>query len=104
MSHTRGQRQHEIVVAFGAALLLVVVFSWRKHRLLLALAAVIGVGLVGNAAISGARSAPSDRYQSRVIWLVVFYALLGGWSLVTARGGAIVGRQTDRNRDRLTAA
>ena len=81
------RRLHAItaVVASGAAVFLVVVVGRRGDRLLLALALMIGAGLVGNAAISGALSGPHDRYQSRVIWLVVFYLLLGCWSLVKAR-------------------
>jgi hypothetical protein len=38
--------------------------------------AVIFFGVLGNAIVCGALSAPRDRYQARVIWLVPLVALL----------------------------
>jgi hypothetical protein len=36
--------------------------------------------LLLNAAVTGSLSAPNNRYQARVMWLVVFVATAGGWS------------------------
>jgi uncharacterized membrane protein YtjA (UPF0391 family) len=41
-----------------------------------ALLFVVIIGLVANAFIFGGLSAPADRYQARVIWLVPLLALL----------------------------
>ena len=45
-------------------------------RLLLAVVAIVLLGVLLNAAITGALSTPHDRYQARVIWLVPMLALL----------------------------
>jgi hypothetical protein len=58
----------------------------RRHRIA-GLAVAVMVGLFGNAAITGALSGPHDRYQSRVVWLVVFVppAMALAWRYNTAR-------------------
>jgi hypothetical protein len=38
------------------------------------MAAVVGIGLLGNAMVTGGLSSVHDRYQNRVVWLVVFTA------------------------------
>lgn len=50
-----------------------------------------GLGLLANAAICGGLSVPTDRYQGRVIWLVVLAAFVtfpGQWRAFAARRGA----------------
>ncbi len=48
---------------------------WRDRRLR-ALIGLVLVALIVNAAVCGALSAPSERYQSRMIWLVPFLLIL----------------------------
>jgi hypothetical protein len=66
--------------AIMAALALIVVFIWRdglkgpgREREMLA---ILAIGLLVNAGIFGGLSAPVDRYQSRVIWLLAVFAAL----------------------------
>ncbi|HYH22062.1 MAG TPA: hypothetical protein VD995_25935 [Azospirillum sp.] len=75
-------------------------FAWflrRGERHGTALFVVILAGLMGNAFITGALSSVRDRYQSRVVWLVVFFALVAGLS-------AILSRQKERGRQRVLPA
>ena len=48
----------------------------RRQSLAIALFATILLALVGNAVIAGGLGAVHDRYQSRIIWLVMLYALV----------------------------
>jgi hypothetical protein len=51
--------------------------AWRAGRSrLVELAAVVGLGVVGNAFVTGVLSSVDGRYQSRVVWLLVAVALL----------------------------
>ncbi len=59
-------------------MVLVVRKSWGRFRFLLFTYAV----LLLNASIAGALSTPNNRYGSRVVWLVVFFAFAGAWSVV----------------------
>ncbi|MDX5931892.1 hypothetical protein [Acidiphilium acidophilum] len=43
---------------------------------LVALAWIVGLALIGNAAVTGALSGPHDRYQSRIVWLAVMVGML----------------------------
>jgi hypothetical protein len=61
---------------------LLVVLARRQRGDLVLLAVIIAAGLLFNAAITGAVSNPIPRYQSRVVWLIVFWALLGTWAAV----------------------
>jgi hypothetical protein len=59
---------------------------WEKNKLLMSLFILIAATLIFNAAITGGLSGVFDRYQSRVIWLVPLYALIGGFHFIeTAR-------------------
>jgi hypothetical protein len=62
-----------------------VVLAWRRGYLSAPerdLALLVLVGLIVNALIFGGLSAPVDRYQSRIVWLIP--AL---WFIYTARAG-----------------
>lgn len=72
-------------------------FLRRGDRHGTALFVVILAGLAGNAFITGALSSVRDRYQSRVVWLVVFFALAAGLS-------AFLSRQKERGRQRALPA
>jgi hypothetical protein len=65
-----------VLVSVVAALLIV----WRRPRdaKLGAFWLMIAGGVIGNAAITGVLAGALHRYQSRVIWLVVFAAFVGG--------------------------
>jgi hypothetical protein len=52
-----------------AIIALPVIVVRRPHARISALAALLFVALVGNAAICGVLSNPHDRYQSRLAWL-----------------------------------
>ncbi|HYD66578.1 MAG TPA: hypothetical protein VED21_13925, partial [Azospirillum sp.] len=62
-----------------------------------ALFVTILAGLAGNAFVTGALSSVRDRYQSRVVWLVVFFALAAGLS-------AVLSRHKERGRQRALPA
>ena len=55
---------------FAAALLVVLAFRGRLNRDMVLLLAFIVAALAINAAIFGGLSAPVDRYQSRIVWLL----------------------------------
>lgn len=70
-----------MVGAVALAVLFAVSFRARtagavaaEQRTLRALAVLILLGLIGNAAVTGILSAPHDRYQARVCWLVLLAA------------------------------
>ena len=66
------------IAALGLILLLPLLFlAWRRRdAMALSLLLATGGALVANAAIAGALSDVHDRYQSRLVWLSVFAALL----------------------------
>ena len=65
------------LLALGAAgAILVIPLYWRRRPALSGLAALTLVGLLANAASTGALSGPHDRYQARIAWLVVLPPLL----------------------------
>ncbi len=66
------QDVHARCVAGGAVIsLMVLLWSWRRDRRLLGFTLLVAVGLLANAATTGALSGPTDRYQSRIAWLVL---------------------------------
>ena len=66
---------HGAVLLLGAGATMVV--AWRRRgRLEGRLAILILVGVLTNAAVSGALSRPHDRYQARIAWLVLLPPLL----------------------------
>jgi hypothetical protein len=73
-----------IVLSIPVVVFLFVYFSRRKEFLYVSFFTLILFGLIGNAFITGALSVVYSRYQSRVIWLIVFYAIVG--SLQMLRG------------------
>jgi hypothetical protein len=67
---------HTAVIAITAIVLLwVMLRSARRDDTLSLLTVALLVGIVLNAAVTGALSGPHDRYQSRVIWLIPMLAL-----------------------------
>ena len=73
---------HLAFLVLGAAGTLVVLIRWRDPVLSL-FAVMILTGLAANAVATGALSAPHDRYQARIAWLLLlppFYAAMGGVS------------------------
>jgi hypothetical protein len=73
------KRLHKIaiVVSIPIFVFLFVIFVRRKESLYVSLFILILFGLIGNAFITGVLSGVSTRYQSRVVWLVVFCAVVG---------------------------
>jgi hypothetical protein len=72
---------HLLGLALGAALCLWVLLMRRDiltPRLTLLYTVVFG-GIVWSAIVTGALSAPYDRYMARVIWLVCFVGLIGAF-------------------------
>jgi hypothetical protein len=70
---------HVPVALAGTALLFVVIGYGLRRRVappVTALALIVLLALIGNAAICGAVSIPSDRYQSRLVWLAPFAVVL----------------------------
>ncbi|EAQ01565.1 hypothetical protein OB2597_03973 [Pseudooceanicola batsensis HTCC2597] len=72
-------------VLIGAALLLVVLLSGRLDRSQRGMIVALAAGYLGNAAIFGGLSAPVDRYQARIAWLVPLLALVLFCTLAGAR-------------------
>jgi len=70
--------------------------AWRAGRVILVeLTAVVGLGVIGNAFVTGVLSTVLGRYQSRVVWLVVAVALL----LAAANSRAWPSRIGDQGRE-----
>lgn len=62
-----------VVVVLSAGMLL------RGRSVRGVLAAMVLVGVMANAAATGALSGPHNRYQARIVWLLVAVPLLIGW-------------------------
>jgi hypothetical protein len=73
----------QVPLAFGAlaALPILVLLLRRRRRHYAALAFVVAVALVGNAAICGIFSNPNARYQSRIMPAAVLTLMIAGLSL-----------------------
>lgn len=84
-------RIHVLVVAASSALTLLALLLLARigATALLLLGAVIVVAVFANAAICGPLSIVTDRYQSRIVWLLVFFVLLAAFEL---RSRGIAGR------------
>jgi hypothetical protein len=67
------------VVLASAALLLVALLraAWRRERAVAGLLGGVVIAVVVNAFATGALSAPVDRYQARIVWLLPLAAVLG---------------------------
>lgn len=79
-----------VATGFGAAALLLLALGGRLNREQAEILGVTVLGLLLNAAIFGGLSAPVDRYESRMAWLlpalaVIFLAEMRGRRLATAR-------------------
>ncbi len=72
------------LLAAAAAIAIVGRALRRRQPLEVALFATILLALVGNAVITGSLGAVHDRYQSRLIWLVMLYALVF-WPILRRR-------------------
>lgn len=73
----RGVDRAVVIVASIIALALWVVAGRHGDRLTAGFLLLVATTLMLNAALCGALSAPNDRYQSRVVWLLPLGALLG---------------------------
>jgi hypothetical protein len=71
-----------VVVSIPIVVFLFVIFARRKEPLYVSLFILILFGLIANAFIVGALSFVYSRLQSRVIWLVVFYATVGSLQIL----------------------
>ncbi len=81
---------HTIGLVAGAfAMLVLGARAWRRDPVFFALVASIAAGLAANAFATGALSGPADRYQSRIVWLVLLPPSLAvarkTWHLLNAR-------------------
>lgn len=70
-----------VVVGLTASSFLFLEFARRGERQMTALFVIMIAALIGNALITGGISGVHGRYQSRIVWLVVFYAALGAQHL-----------------------
>lgn len=77
------------LTGLAAGFFLMLEFARRREMRPVALFLVILAGLVGNAIITGSLSGVHARYQSRVIWLVVFYAGIGALAFLRAPASAV---------------
>jgi hypothetical protein len=76
------QGLHAGFVTLGSAMSLVLlVWSWRRDRLLFGFILLIASGLLANAFTTGALSGPTDRYQARIAWLVLLPPVFWGMRL-----------------------
>jgi hypothetical protein len=67
-----------LIVSLGAILLFGLLLGRRIPAQLAAFATVVGLGVIGNAAITGVLSNVEERYQSRVVWLIPLLAFVAG--------------------------
>jgi hypothetical protein len=90
---------HVPLQALAIAALPVIIVTRRSQRIA-ALAALLLVALLGNAAICGALSNPHDRYQSRLAWLAALVTLIAVIDerrevpLIARKGAATAGAAT----------
>jgi len=75
-----------IAVSFVLGLVLTAVYWRRRQWLPVILFGSIVMALLGNAMLTGGLSGVFDRYQSRLVWLVAFYAFAGLLWLNADRG------------------
>src|SRR5205823_7527141 len=82
----RLNRVHRVVAwaSIAAFPLMLLIFARRGDRLMLQFMLIVGAGILANALICAGMAIVIDRYQARVIWLVVFVALAGALRLLTA--------------------
>ena len=66
-----------LVAALPLALVALWLAWWRGDRVRFGIVAGILVALAANAVATGALSAPVDRYQARIVWLLPLAAMLG---------------------------
>lgn len=81
-----------------ASFFLMLEFARRRQMRPVALFLVILAGLIGNAIITGGLSAVHARYQSRIIWLVVFYAAVGVLAFIRVPAPSAEHREAGRHR------
>ena len=77
---------HRIAAVVGIVALCALPIVRRRDPVALGAVAIL-LALLGNAAITGGLSAPHDRYQARLIWLVVFLPVMAGPALLRQRLG-----------------
>lgn len=70
-----------LAASIGGAVMVVLMAAGmlRGRSVRTALAAMVLVGVVANAAATGALSGPHDRYQARIVWLLLAVPLLAGF-------------------------
>ncbi|MHA1566911.1 MAG: hypothetical protein ACTSX7_16495, partial [Alphaproteobacteria bacterium] len=77
-TYTLGLIGNVVVTASFAIGVLLTVGYWRRGQWVpVVLFVTIVLALLGNAFLTGALSGVFDRYQSRLVWLLVFYATAG---------------------------
>jgi hypothetical protein len=83
----RLNRVHRVVAwaSIAGFPLMFLIFARRGDRLMLRFMLIIGTGMLANALICAGLAIVIDRYQARVIWLVVFAVLAGTLRFLTVR-------------------
>ena len=78
--------QVPVAVASQFALLVLLAVAWhRRDQSAAGLALVVGLALLGNAAVCGTASTPHDRYQNRIVWIAPAVSLLLAFRLSNQR-------------------
>lgn len=72
-----GVHQPVLLASLPLALLALLLAAWQRDRVRGGLVAGLLVALLANAFATGALSAPHDRYQARIVWLLPLAAMLG---------------------------
>lgn len=87
-----------LLLSLPLAILALALAAWRGDRARLGLVAGLLLAVAVNAFATGALSAPADRYQARIVWLVPLAAMLG---LVPRFGAGLT--DDERIRARMSA-
>jgi hypothetical protein len=74
------------VISLTLVLPALILLKRRDAKRMITLGLIILLGLIGNAAVCGPLSIVTDRYQSRVIWLVTFFIVMAVFALRNKHG------------------
>jgi hypothetical protein len=94
--YLQAEAQHLVPLQMAVLLATAASLAWlvrripRRNAPAGALVALVLASFIGNAAITGALSGPTDRYQSRIIWLLPFTAAALLASLRPALGSSSI--------------
>lgn len=72
-----GAHRPVLLASLPLALLALLLAAWQRDRVRGGMVAGILVAVLANAFAAGALSAPHDRYQARIVWLLPLAAVLG---------------------------